>query len=219
MVVVFKHEGSRTTAGNQSVAILVERTARLRGFIHTDGEGVEGIERRHRVVVRLLRTATEHHILQSLTDEHHTQSDGVAAAGTGGADGEVHTTQMEDGAEVHIHGRVHRLEDESVAQHRRIVLLVHNLRRLDDGLGRRVVTKDTAHLVLTQVVVCDACLFEGLARGHIGILRLLRHTGTGMTVEHLLRDDRCFHLTHQPAAIAVAQTVLIEHDARLALIE
>ena len=219
MVVVFKHKGSRTTTRNQSVAVLVERTARLRGFIHTDGEGVEGIERRHRVVVRLLRTATKHHVLQSLTDEHHTQSDGVAAAGTGGADGEVHATQMEDGAEVHIHGRVHRLEDESVAQHRRIVLLVHNLRRLDDGLGRRVVAKDTAHLVLTQVFVCDARLFEGLARGHIGILRLLRHTGTGMTVEHLFRDDRCHHMAHQSAAIAVAQTVLIEYDARLALIE
>ena len=128
VVVVFQHEGCSTAAGHQSVAVTVERTAGLRGVVHTDRESTKGVERCHGVVVRLLGTTTEHHALQALLDHHITQSDGVAATGTGGRDGKVHATQVEDGTEVHVHRRVHRLEDIAVAQHGRVVFLCHELR-------------------------------------------------------------------------------------------
>ena len=112
---------------------------------------------------------------QALLDEHVAQTYAVAAAGTSRADGEVHAAQVEDGRKVHVHRRVHRLEDDAVAQHRRVVLLVHDLGGFDDGLRRRVVAEDATHLVLTQVRVVHTGLGEGLTAGHVGILCFLGH--------------------------------------------
>ena len=77
------------------------------------------------------------------------------------------------------------------------MFLVHDLSRLDDGLCRRVIAEDAAHLMLTQVVVVHHGLFKGLSRGHIGILRLLRHACSCMTVQHLLRNNGRLHDTRQ----------------------
>ena len=163
VVVVLQHECRSTAAGYQSVAILVKRATGFRRLVHADGECPQRVERSHRVVVRLLGTAAEHHLLQSLPDEHVAQTYRVTAAGAGRTDGEVHAPQVEDGTQVHVHRRVHRLEDHAVAQHCRVVLLIHDLRRLDDGLGRRVVAEDTAYLVLAQVLISDLRLSERLA--------------------------------------------------------
>ena len=115
----------------------------------------------------------------------------MTATGTGRADGEVNAAKVEDGAEVHVHRRIHRLEDETVAQHGGVVLLIHDLRRLDDGFGGGIVTEDATYLVRAEIVIADVGLFEGLTTGHIGILSLFRHAGTGMTIHHLLRNDGC----------------------------
>lgn len=93
-------------------------------------------------------SAAEDHVLQPLLDEHIGQANGMASAGTGGADGEVDALDMEDGAEVHINRRVHRLENASVAEHLRVMFLLHDFRSLNDWLCRRVVTKDAAYLVV-----------------------------------------------------------------------
>ena len=73
--------------------------------------------------------------------------------------------------------------------------------------------------MLTQVVVIDHRLFKGLTRGHIGILRLLRHPGTGMTVQHLFGDDRHLHQSCQTRAIAIGDTFLVEYNTGLTLKE
>ena len=191
MVVVLKHKGCSSATWYQTVAVFIKRATGLRRLVHPDGKSIQRVKRCHRVIVGLLSTTAEHHVLQSLADEHITQSNGVTATGTGRADGEVDASEVEDGAEVHVHRRVHRLENETIAQHGGIVLLVHDLRRLDDGFGGGVVAKDTAYLVLAEKVIRDVGLFEGLTTGHIGILSLFRHAGTGMTVHHLLRNDGC----------------------------
>ena len=54
MVVVFQQQGGSTAAGYQAVAVLVEGTACPGGLVHTDGEGSEGIEGGHGVVVGFL---------------------------------------------------------------------------------------------------------------------------------------------------------------------
>ena len=40
---------------------------------------------------------------------------------------EVNASQMEDGTEVHINRRIHRLKDKSITKHSRIMLLIHDL--------------------------------------------------------------------------------------------
>ena len=122
----------------------------------------------------------------------------MTATGTGRADGKVNAAKVEDSAEVHVHRRVHRLENETISQHGGIVLLVHNLGRLDDGLGGGIVAENAAYLVLAEIVIRDVGLFEGLTTGHIGILSLFRHAGTGMTVHHLLRNDGCLDDARKP---------------------
>ena len=136
MVIVFEHQRGGATAGHQSVAVAVKGPAGLRRLVHADGERTQGIEGCHGVVVRLLCATAEHHVLEALLDEHIAQADAVAATGAGRADGEVHATDVEDRAEVHVHRRVHRLEDTAIAQHGGVVFLVHDLRGLDDRLGR-----------------------------------------------------------------------------------
>ena len=197
VIVVLQHERCSTTAGYQSVTVSVEGAARLLRLIHAHGESSQCVKRCHRIVVGLLGTAAEHHVLQSLLYHHVAQSYRVTTTGAGGTDGEVHASQMEDGAQIHVHRRVHRLEDQAIAQHRRVMFLVHDLSRLDDGLCRRVIAEDAAYLMLTQVVVVHHGLFKGLSRGHIGILRLLRHACSCMTVQHLLRNNGRLHDTRQ----------------------
>ena len=51
----------------------------------------------------------------------------MAAAGTGCADGEVDALKVEDGTQVHVDSRAHRLEYQAIAQHGGVVLLVHDL--------------------------------------------------------------------------------------------
>ena len=92
------------------------------------------------------------------------------------------------------------------------MLFIHEHGRLAHSLGRGVVAEDTADLMLAQVVVIDPGLLEGLTRRHIGILRLLRHTGTGMAVQHLFGDDRRLHLSCQTGAITIGESFLLEHD-------
>ena len=136
MLIILQYERGGTATRDETVAVAVERTTCLRRLVHANGEGTQGIEGRHRIIVGLLSSTAEHHVLQSLLNHHETQTDGVTATGARRAHREVDATEMEDGAEVHVHRRVHRLEDESVAQHRRVMLLVHDFRSLDDRLCR-----------------------------------------------------------------------------------
>ena len=136
MLIILQYERGGTTTRDETVAVAVERTTCLRRLVHANGEGSQGIEGSHRIIVGLLRSTTEHHVLQSLLNHHETQTDGVTATGACRAHREVDATEMEDGAEVHVHRRIHRLEDESIAQHRRVVLLVHNFRSLDNRFRR-----------------------------------------------------------------------------------
>ena len=170
-------------------------------------------------MVGLLRATAQHHVLQAVLDEEVAQSDAVAAAGAGRAHREVDAAQVEDGAEVHVDRRVHGLEHVAIAQHGRVVLLVHHLCGLDHRLCRRVVAEEASHLVGLPVVVVDAGLGEGVAAGHIGIAGLFRHAGARVAVEHLLGDFRLRHDARQSGAVAVVEPLLLQADARLAVVE
>ena len=143
--------------------------------------------------------------MKSLSDKHVGKSDGVAATGTGGTDGEVDTTQMEDGAEVHVDCGVHGLEYQTITQHGRVVLLVHDTGCLDDGFGRRVIAENTADFVLTQIGIVKTSQGKGLTTGHIGILGFLGHSCTSMAVEHLFRNNRSLDQTCQPGTVSIFQ--------------
>ena len=218
MVVVFQHQRRSAATRNQSVAVAVEGPAGLRRFVHPYGEGRQGVERGHRIVIRLLGTAAEHHVLQSLTNHHHAQTYAVAAAGTGRAHREVDATQMENGVQVHGHRRVHRLEDIARTQHGRVVFLVHNLLTLHHGLRRRVVTEDDAHLVVQQVVIVNASLLKCLSGSHIGIFALLGQSHTDTAVEQSLQFG-FLHNAGQSRAVSVFQSFRLQSNSRLSLIE
>ena len=98
MVVVLEDKGGSTAAGDESVAVAVERTAGFCRLVHMRGKGAESIEGGHGVVVGLLGTTAEDHVLQPLLDEHVGKTNGMASAGTGGTDSEVDALDMEDGA-------------------------------------------------------------------------------------------------------------------------
>jgi len=121
----------------------------------------------------------------------------VGPAGAGAGDGEVDALEVEDHAEVHRHGGVHRLEDgPGPAQHR--VLLLHDL---GDGLvhrvGRAVIAIQEPHLVAVQVVLVNARVPQRVARCAVRILRRLRHIHPQGAGEFLL-EVRHFHPGCQP---------------------
>ena len=92
-------------------------------------------------MVDFLRATAKDEVLQALADEHIRQTDGVTAAGAGCTHGEVDATQAEDGAEVHRHGGVHGLEDESTAKKCAVMLVVHDVGSLNHGFRGGVVAK------------------------------------------------------------------------------
>ena len=58
----------------------------------------------------------------------------MAAAGTSRTHAEVHSLEVEDGAEIHIDGGVHRLEDIGLSEQLGVVFLLHKFGRLNDRL-------------------------------------------------------------------------------------
>ena len=132
----------------------------------------------------------------------------MASAGASGTDGKVDAAQMEDGGEVHVYRRVHRLEDEAGPQQLRVMLFRHDIGALNDGLGRRVVAEDDAHLVGQEIRFVDAGVLKRLACCHESIFALFRQTGTQTPVQQLLkfgaRHDAC-----QRALVAVANTLCL----------
>ena len=81
---------------------------------------------------------------------------------------------MEDGAQIHVHRRVHGLEYQSTTQQLGVVLLGHDVGSFNNRLGAGVVAKDDTNLILHQEVLVDTCLFETLTGRHIGVFCLLR---------------------------------------------
>ena len=185
------------------------------GCIHPHGEGAQGVERGHAFESRLLCAAREHDVLHPAAYHHHGRTDGVTAAGAGGAHGEAGAAQTEDAAEVHAHGGGHQLKHQSVAQHRRVVLLVHDVRGLYHAAGRRVVAEDAARLVRLEVVLVESGAFERLSGGHVGVLRLLRESGACVAVEHCLGDLGGGDEACECAAVSVVQPLGFEPDAAL----
>ena len=57
VVIVFEHECCRAAARDESVAVAVKWARGLGGFVHAYRECSQRVERRHRVVVGLLRSA------------------------------------------------------------------------------------------------------------------------------------------------------------------
>ena len=200
------------TAGHESVAVAVERAGGASGFVHALGKGTERIEGGHGIFIDLLRTATEHHVLQSLPDEEIGQTDGVATAGAGCAHGEVGTSQAENGAEVHRDGRIHGPKDETAAEQRGVVLLAHDFCGLDDGGGRRIVAKDASHLAFAQLFVAELGHLERLASGHVGIFSLLGQAGAHAAVEQAL-EHGAFDDAGEGGLIAIGGALGIDADA------
>ena len=143
----------------------------------------------------------------------------MATTGTCRTDGEIDSSQMKNSTEVHIHRRIHRLKNQAITQHLGIVLFVHNSSRLYHRLGRRIISENTAHLVLLQILAIYLCHIKRLATGHESILRFFRHSCANMSVEIFLGNYGLRYDSHQPRAIAIAQTVLIQSDSRFSLIK
>ena len=135
MVIIFKNKGSRTSARHKSVTVFVKRPACPGRVLHVFRKCSDGIERSHGVEIGFLSSSAKNHVLQSVLDQHIGKSDGVASAGTGGADCEVHSLEPEYRTDIHCYGRVHCLEYERLAEKLGIMFLIHNLGSLDYRLG------------------------------------------------------------------------------------
>ena len=213
VVVLLQHKRCTPAARHEAVAVAVEGAGGALRVVHPFGKSPQGVERGHRILVHLLRTAAEHHLLQPLTDEHAAQSDGVAAAGAGGADGEVDAAKAEDGGEVHRHGRVHRLEDVAAAEQGRVVLLPHDVGRFDDRCGGRVVAEEAAHFVAVEISLVHAGHGKGFAGGHEGIFALFGQPIAQAAVEQTF-EPRALHDARQGRLIAVGRALGVDADAR-----
>ena len=211
VVVAFEHQCCCSAARNQSVAVAVEGTAGFCRLVHAFREGTECVERGHAIVVCLLCSAAQHRLLQALFDEQIGQADGVAAAGTGCTDAEVHAFQVEGCAQVHVHGGVHGLEDVVLSEQFGVSFLLHNLGGLDDGLCRRVVAEDAADFVGEQIGVAHLRHTECFKACHIGIFGFFGEATAEMAVEQSF-EHRCLDLSGQSGLIAVAEPVGLHND-------
>ena len=142
----------------------------------------------------------------------------MTSAGTCRADREVDSPEMEDGTEIHVDGRVHRLEDDAISEHGRIMFLIHDFGSFDDGFGRRIVAENTSHLIFPEILIRNLGLLKSLNTCHIGIFSLFRHSGTRMAVEHLFGNDRFLHYTGQSRTVAVFQSFRLDSDTRFSCV-
>ena len=74
VLVALHHQRGSTAAGNQSVTVLVERTAGLRRLILTHGERHQTVERGDAEHIGLLGTTADDAVLQTVLDQQITQA-------------------------------------------------------------------------------------------------------------------------------------------------
>ena len=149
MVIVLEHQRRRAAAWYQSVTVGIKRSAGCRRVVRAPGEYTESVKRRHGILVYLLSSATEYHVLHALAYHHRGNAYGVAAAGTCAADGKTRSAQVENLAEIHRHGGVHRLEYVACTDGSGVTHVAHHLVCLHDSFCRGVISEDAAHGQLT----------------------------------------------------------------------
>ena len=110
----------------------------------------------------------------------------MAPAGAGRTHREIDALQTENRAEIHVDRRIHRLENKGLSQEFRVMFLLHNPFRFDDGFGGGIVPEDTSDFVPIQIVPVHACHLQGLGCSHEGIFRLLGESSAQMAVDDAL---------------------------------
>ena len=136
----------------------------------------------------------------------------MTSARTGCAHGEVYAAQVEDGAHVHRYGGVHRLEDVSAAEERRVVFGFHDAGGFDDGCRRGVVAKDAAYFVAEHIIFVDSSHCEGFLGGHECVFAFFGQAGAHAAVEQSF-ELRAFNNTGEPRLITILQSRAVEADA------
>ena len=212
-VVAFEDHGRRASARYQPVAVLIEGARCRRGVRFALREGSQPVETADRIEVHLLRSAAYDALLQSLPDHQVSHADRVRAAGAGRREGEVDAPQVEDHREVHRDGRVHRLEDVSRTDHRRIPLGADDVDALDHRGRAAVIAVDDADLVGRQKRFVHSRVAHRLGRGHVGVLALLGQAEPLAAVERPLQfgalDD-----TGQRRYVSQLPALRVQPDAR-----
>ena len=77
MLITLHYKGGSTTTRNQSVTISVKRTTGFHGFVFTDREGHQAIERGDTEHICFLSTATDDAVLQTVLNQQITQTQRV----------------------------------------------------------------------------------------------------------------------------------------------
>ena len=110
------------------------------------------------------------------------------------------------------------MEDGTAAAGCRRAELAELVQRLHRCLGYGVVAEDDAHLVLIDIVLLQVCSSQRVARRHIGILCLLGHELSEITV-HVGLQVGLRHIGAEGRAKARVDTLLTEHDTTLSVIQ
>ena len=113
------------------------------------------------------------------------------------------------------HRRVHRLENERLAEQGGVVFLHHNALRLNHRLGRGIVAEDAAYFVGVEVFIGHTRHFQGLRTGHKRIFRLFGQSPAKMTVNHPFQG-RFGNDARQGRLEAILQALRIDADAGFA---
>ena len=185
MFQLFNHNHTAAASNNETITVgIISTGSFIRRFVIFGGQRAHRVELTRHLPAQLFAATGKHDILFAQLDLFHSITDAVRRRCAGGADGVVHTVNFERCCKASGDRGCHRLGHHIRTYSFQAARAAHGISAKNLRLRRTARTGNQAHArVLLIDLIFQACIFNRLLHGEIGIDRGIVHETNHFTVD------------------------------------